>query len=384
MKTPILKMTVLKKLIIFSSISFLLVACDKPVEPLAPPRPALVMVVGATAAENGMVLVGEVRPRYESSQGFRINGKITARKVDIGARVKKGQLIAQLDAADANLSAAAARADVRAAEASHALAVAEVERQRLLFSKKFISASALDIREAELKTSSARLAQVRAQANVSGNQTQYANLTADRDGVVTTIRAEPGQVVQAGEAIVQIADTNEIEVLVAVPESRMTEVKIGTLVTVKMWANREKSYSGVVREIAPEADSSTRAFNLRVSINDADDAVKLGMTAGVKFNQKGTQNDAQPDLALLIPSSALTEINGKKIVWVIDADNKAQPREVVAGQFSEEGVLITSGLQAGEKIAIAGVHTLIKNQLVKPMVDKTVEPIAKAEVNVTP
>ncbi len=369
----------MKKIIIF--LSFILAACDKPVEPLAPPRPALVMVVGATAAENGMVLVGEVRPRYESSQGFRINGKITARKVDIGARVKKGQVIAQLDAADANLSAAAAQADVRAAEASHALAVAEVERQRLLFSKKFISASALDIREAELKTSSARLAQVRAQANVSGNQTQYANLTADRAGVVTMIRAEPGQVVEAGEAIVQIADTNETEVLMAVPESRMSEVKVNATVTVKMWANREKSYSGVIREIAPEADSSTRAFNVRVSIKDADDTIKLGMTAGVKFNQKNAHNETQKENALLIPTSALTEANGKKIVWVIDANNKAQPREVVAGQFSEEGVLITSGLQAGEKIAIAGVHTLIKNQQVKPVVDKTVESMVKAEVN---
>ena len=369
----------MKKIIV--CLSFFIAACDKPIEPLAPPRPALVMMVGATAAENGMVLVGEVRPRYESSQGFRVNGKITTRKVDTGARVKKGQLIAQLDAVDANLSAAAARADVRAAEASHALAVAEVERQRLLFSKKFISASALDIREAELKTSSARLAQVRAQANVSGNQTQYANLTADRDGVVTMVRAEPGQVVEAGEAIVQIADTNEIEVLVAVPESRMTEVKTGVPVTVKMWANRAKAYSGTVREIAPEADSATRAFNVRISVKDADEAVKLGMTAGVKFNYKGTQNDAQPELALLIPSSALTEIKGKKTVWVIDANNKAQPREVVAGQFSEEGVLITSGLQAGEKIAIAGVHTLIKNQPVKPMIDKTQALINQAEIN---
>ena len=376
-----MKKITFKETMLLISVSFLLAACDKPVEPLAPPRPALVMVVGATAAENGMVLVGEVRPRYESSQGFRINGKITARKVDIGARVKKGQLIAKLDAADANLSAAAAQADVRAAEASHALAVAEVERQRLLFSKKFISASALDIREAELKTSSARLAQVRAQANVSGNQTQYANLTADRDGVVTMIRAEPGQVVQAGEAIAQIADTNETEVLVAVPESRMTEVKVGAQVSVKMWANREKSYSGVVREIAPEADSSTRAFNVRVSIKDTDEAVKLGMTAGVKFNHLNTQSNAQHERSLLIPSSALTESNGKKIVWVIDGNNKAQPREVVAGQFSEEGVLIASGLQAGEKIAIAGVHTLIKNQLVKPMVGKTEVHLVEAQVN---
>lgn len=345
----------------------LLAGCDKPPQLPQPPRPSLVMVVGATSISNAMVLVGEVRPRFESSQGFRINGKIIERKVDIGAQVKKGQVIARLDALDAHLSAAAAMADVRAAEANHALAVAELDRQRQLFAKKFISASALDIREAELKTSSARLAQVKAQASVSGNQTRYTNLMADRDGVVTMIRAEPGQVVQVGEAIVQIASLKETEVLVAVPESRMSQVKINAPVSVKMWASPQKLYAGIVREIAPAADSATRAFNVRVSIKNADEAIKLGMTAGVRFDEPNAQ--LTPELR--VPSSALTQVNGKKAVWVIDVNNKAQPREVVAGEFTEDGILIASGLQAGERIAIAGVHTLTKNQLVRPTLGLT-------------
>ena len=340
----------------------LLTACDKPPQPAPPPRPALVVIVGEKAAANAMTLVGEVRPRYESSQGFRIDGKIIARNVDVGAQVKKGQVLAHLDATDTHLSATAALADVRAAEANHALALTEVARQRQLFAKKFISASALDSREAELKISSARLAQVKAQANVSGNQMQYTNLTADRDGVVTEIHAEPGQVVKTGEAVVKIADTQETEVLVSVPESRMAEVRVNTAVNVRMWANRQKIYTGVVREIAPAAESATRAFNIRVSIKASDAAVKLGMTAGVTFQQAQTAE-------FLIPSSALTEINGKKTVWVIDAKDNAQPREVVTDQFREDGVLIISGLQAGEKIAIAGVHTLSKNQPVKPMLE---------------
>jgi RND family efflux transporter MFP subunit len=324
------------------------------------------MVVGTKAVANSMALVGEVRPRYESNQGFRIDGKIVERKVDVGMPVKKGQVIARLDAADTHLSATAALADVHAAEADHNLAIAEVMRQRQLFAQKFISASALDIREAELKKTGARLAQVKAQANISGNQTHYANLTADRDGVMTMIHAEPGQVIEAGEVIAKIAGTKETDVLVDVPESRMAEVKLNAVVTIKMWADRQKSYTGVIREIAPAADSATRVFNVRVTIKDADELVKLGMTAGVKFNQPNEQQKAE----FLVPSSALTEINGKKIVWVIEED-KAQPREVVAGLFREDGVLIADGLQAGDKIAIAGVHTLIKNQQVKPVIETT-------------
>lgn len=346
--------------------AILLIGCDKPQPSSLPPRPALVMTVGDAGDVDSMMLVGEVKPRFESSQSFRIGGKIIERKVDVGAQVKKGQLIARLDAADVKLNAAAAMADVRAAEASHALALAEIERQRQLYAKKFISASALDIKEAELKTSAARLAQVKAQADVSGNQTQYANLTADRDGVVSMIRAEPGQVVEAGEAVVQIANLNETEVMVAVPESRMAAVKVGTPVTVKMWANPNKAYSGRVREIAPAAESATRAFNVRVSVIDADAEIKLGMTAGVKFKALSESQSVQAQ-PIRIPLAALTENNGRKQVWVIDQDNKAQPREVVAGEFTEDGVLITQGLQAGEKIAIAGVHTLVKGMQVKPV-----------------
>ncbi|NOU41839.1 MAG: efflux RND transporter periplasmic adaptor subunit [Methylotenera sp.] len=351
-----------KKTIIFLSLILSLTACDKPIEPLQPPRPALVNIVGASSVHGSMVLVGEVRSRYEANLGFRINGKIIERKVEVGSLVKKGQVLARLDAADTQLSAAAAVADVRAAEASHALAQAELARQRILFDKKFISASALDMREAELKTAHARLQQVKARADVSNNQSRYAALVADRDGIVTQIHAEPGQVVEAGVMVAQVVDTQQIEVLVAVPESRMQGLKIGDQVSIKLWADRAKTYSGEVREIAPAANAATRTFDVRVTINNADDAIKLGMTAGVSFGQLVSTE-------IIIPSTALTQHQGKASVWVIDARGTATPRQVIAGAYSEAGVVITSGLQAGEMIAIAGVHTLISGQKVKPKIE---------------
>jgi len=348
----------------------LLNSCEKAPEPIAPLRPALVMIVGKADSQQGMALVGEVKSRFESNQGFRIDGKIIERKVDVGAMVKKGQVIARLDSSDANLNRASASADVLAAEANYSLAKAEVERQRILYEKKFISASALDLKEAELKTSAAKVSQVKAQAAILSNQSRYTSLLADREGVVTQITAEPGQVVKAGATIVQIVDTKQIEVLVAVPESRMKEFKVGSAVTIRLWADREKIYQGRVREIAPAANSATRAFDIRVTIVNADAAVKLGMTAGVRF-AKDEQSSIQP--LFKVPSSALTQINGKKMVWVIDKTGAAYPREVQAGQFTEQGVLISSGLKAGEMVAIAGVHTLITGQKVKPLIEPATE-----------
>jgi RND family efflux transporter MFP subunit len=218
------------------------------------------------------------------------------------------------------------------------------------------------MREAEFKTNAARLQQMKAQAAVSGNQSRYTALIADRDGVVTQIHAEPGQVVEVGTMIAQIVDTKQIEVLVAVPESRMTKLKLGDPVNIKLWADREKTYTGKVREIAPAANSATRAFEVRVSVLDADDTLKLGMTAGVNFSENAKDE-------IIIPSTAITQINGKNTVWVIDKNNIANPREVTTGQYSEAGVVIKSGLQANEMVAIAGVHTLIKGQRVQPKVE---------------
>ena len=359
----------MKKILIISLLGFLVSACEKPLEPPPPPRPALVVIVGIETANNAMVLVGEVKSRYEANQGFRIKGKIIERKVEVGSLVKKGQVIARLDASDLNLGAASSIADVRAAEANYALAQSDVERQRQLVDKKFISQAALDKYEAQLRTAAARVNQAKAQAAVSSNQTRYTTLMADRDGVVTQIRAEPGQVVDAGEMIVQVVDTKQIEVLVAVPESRIAGLKVGDAAVIKLWASQssaspEKTYNGLVREIAPAASAATRAFDVRVTISEPDEAVKLGMTAGVRLAQ------AEAD-AIIIPTGALTQIHGKTAVWVIDQKNIANPREVVAGQYTENGVMITSGLQSGEMVAIAGVHTLTKGQKVAPKLAST-------------
>jgi RND family efflux transporter MFP subunit len=141
----------------------------------------------------------------------------------------------------------------------------------------------------------------------------------------------------------------------------MARIKVGDSAAIKLWADREKTYAGKVREIAPAASSATRAFDVRIAVLDADEAVKLGMTAGVRFETGEASN-------IIIPSTALTQINGQNSVWVINKNGIANPREVTAGQYTEEGVTIISGLQANEMVAIAGVHTLIKGQYVKPQI----------------
>jgi RND family efflux transporter MFP subunit len=138
-----------------------------------------------------------------------------------------------------------------------------------------------------------------------------------------------------------------------------------------LWAARNKDYSGRIREVAPAADSVTRTFQVRVSIADADAAVRLGMTAGVRLTSSEKRS-------FLVPGSAVTQINDQHVVWVVEPEaaelkarstnaQQVQPRVVKTGAYREDGVLILSGLGKGERIVVAGVHTLVPGQIVRPL-----------------
>ncbi|WP_445372029.1 efflux RND transporter periplasmic adaptor subunit [Methylomonas sp. HW2-6] len=347
---------------VFLTMSFLLLtACEQEVAISPKPRPAEIVEVGERTRAAPTVLVGEVRSRYESAQGFRIPGKIVQRLVERGAVVRKGQVLAKLDDKDTSLSASSAQAELHAAEADLALAQAELERQRSLFQRKFVSAQALDIQEAKFKSAQARVKQTTAEAAVRSNQSRYTQLQADRDGVVTEIRAEPGQVVEAGEVVARIAATDSLEVAISAPESHIGGAALGAAAEIKLWALPSKVYRGSVREVAPAADSVTRTFQMRVALADADAAVHLGMTAGVRF-------EAAADQAWLLPSTAVTQRDGQAVVWVVEpATGAVTPRPVQTGPFREDGTIVNQGLQSGDWVVAVGAQTLVPGQIVQPV-----------------
>lgn len=337
-----------------------LTACDKPPEPPAAPRPAFVMTIQSADSVNASGIVGEIKPRYESAQGFRVDGKITARLVEVGATVKKGQVLARLDSTDANLAVQANQANIVAAEADLALAQANLERQRQLKEKKFISAAALDQFETANKAAQARLQQAKAQTQVSGNQSRYTTLTADRDGVVTMIRAEPGQVVEAGEVVVQVMDPKTLEVQIPVPESRIAQFRPQTEASMRLWADREQKYTVKVREVAPAADPVTRSFLVKLDIQNLSDALRPGMTATVFLRQPvGT--------TILVPSTAVIAENASPFVWVLDGKHRVHRKMVEVENYREDGVILKSGLTSGEKIVTVGVQALVEGQEIRPV-----------------
>ena len=295
---------------------------------------------GETAQERRYS--GEVRARVETTLGFRIGGKLIERRVDAGTRIKAGQVLARLDPSDQQLTAVQA-------EANRALATAELQRTQDLQQKRFISQAALDAKQTAAIAADA-------QARLAKNQSGYTTLKADAAGVVAAVLAEPGQVVTSGQPVFRIARDGGREVAIAVPESHIAGLAVGTPATVELWTG--KSYSGTLRELSPVADAATRTFAARVAIPDADQQLALGLTATVRFA-------VTDEPRYFVPLAAILQQGQKATVWVINADQTVSPRPIEIERFGDAGAIVKSGLQAGEHIVAAGAFKLTAGEKVR-------------------
>lgn len=340
----------MKKNIWMLLLPLLLLGCSKEEKAVATPaeRPAFTVVVGALGEDQGSIYSGEIRARYETVLGFRIGGKIIERAVDVGATVKKGQVLARLDPADTGLQAGAASAQLRLAED-------EAKRYRELRERGFVSQSLLDAKETALNSATA-------QAGLAINQAEYTSLLADRDGVVSAILSEVGQVVSAGQAVVRLAQDGNREVAISIPESSYSSFKVGLAAQIELGATQ--TFSGRVREMSPAADPASRTYAAKISLNTDHPNVALGMTVRVKLNL--TAKDAQHKAgAYLVPLTAIFQQGDKAAVWIVAADRSVSLRPVVVKAYRDEGALVTAGISAGERIVSAGVHMLTAGDKVK-------------------
>lgn len=336
----------------------LLAACSKPVEKTEEVRPVRAIRVAADNADVVAEFSGDVRARVESRLGFRVGGKIVARKVDVGTIVRRGQLLMQLDPQDLKLAQAQANAGLKAAESNRDLASAELKRYQDLREKNFVSQAVLDSKETAFKAAQASYDQAVAAYKNQSNQAGYATLVSDIDGVVTSVDAEVGQVVASGNPVVRIAQAGDKEIVIGIPEDKVDTLRRVTDVRVRTWAKPEEVIPGKLRELSPVADSATRTYTAKISIPDAYADVKLGMTAYVTFANK----TAEP--VIKVPLTALFQDKDATAVWVVENDAAKRVPVAVAGTAGNE-VLLAGGVSSGQIVVTAGVNLLKPGQKVK-------------------
>ncbi len=334
-----------------------LVACSPPPKPQEPVRAVKVLTVGQTNLSSNTSFAGEVRARIESRLGFRVAGKLVARHVELGQKVKAGQLLAEIDAQDYRLSVDAARAQVSAAQTNRDLAAADFKRYKELRDKEFISGAELERRDSALKAAQAQLDQAQAQLAGQGNQLGYSKLFADKAGVVTGVDAEVGQVLSAGMPVLRVAQEGQRDAVFAVPEDLVGQLNMGQALKVKFWG-KQALQDATVHEIAASADPVTRTFSIRAALKDSSAA--LGSTLTVMLGQSATNTQA-----INLPTTAIRQEGGQTTVWVLDTASMTVRSQVVeVGNIQGNEVILKSGLQVGQQVVAAGVHVLSPGQKV--------------------
>lgn len=343
---------------------FALAACNDATSSNDPRTQAPLVRVApvASGAQAEPSFSGVVAARVQSDLGFRVPGKILERMVDAGQTVKRGQALMRIDPTDLKL-ATHARDEAVAAATARARQTAEDEaRYRDLVSAGAVSASAYDKIKAAADSARAELKGAQAQADVAHNETGYAVLLADADGVVVETLAEPGQVVGAGQVVVRVAHAGRREALIALPES--LRPPIGSAGRATLYGSGLTG-AAKLRQLSDAANPQTRTFEARYVLEGRLADAPLGSTVSIEI-QSG---HAPP--ALQIPVSALFDQGKGPGVWLLKGQEdqgqglQATWRAVQVAGLSGESAAITAGLAAGDRIVVLGAHLLHEGEPVR-------------------
>jgi len=337
------------------SIAAVLSGCSHP-----PPPEALRAVRTAEVrydnAQETDRYFGSVQARYEVDQGFRVGGKVVARKVDVGQKVRQGDVLAVLDDTDYKLAVQAAQQQLIAAEAQ--AKQAQSDRARLDNLKGDGSVSPSDDEKAQSNAQTTRaVAEASAKTlELARNRLEYTTLRASQDGVVTSVKFEVGQVVAEGQPVVSIAKDVEPEIVVNVPEDRLSAFKSSHYKAV-LTSAPDQSFDVLLRELSPQAAAATRTFRARLK-PATPRALPLGASARVTVDIPASTEAP----AAAIPATALTQDKGKPAVWVVRRQGNEAVGSVALVGVSVQGYrnddALVSGPKAGELVVTAGVQKM--------------------------
>src|SRR5712671_2258088 len=336
-----------------------------------------------------LVASGYVVARHSSDVGVKTGGRIARLRFEEGTRVRKGEIIAEIEHADIDAQLEASRRNVAEADAQLAQAIAardedvrNLDRQRQLMKDGITTTAALTgaeaaaaVSAARVKSAEAAIASSRARVRVTEEAIENANVRAPFDGVVIKKRAEVGETVspfgvqgqasREGGAIATIADLAELEVQTEVSENGVAKLTPAMPAEVKLQAYQDQVYKGRLLQIFPSADRAKAIVEVRVPILNPDAQVKPEMTVSVTFKEKqaspsasdghpmstGSPSADHQQPIVLAPKRAVTAQGGQSYVWVV-TNRTAARRPVTLGPERLDQVEVRSGVVAGDAVIL--------------------------------
>ena len=334
-------------------IALLATACHKEAPPDVKPRPVLSVVARESFGRN-QAFPGTMLPRTTTQLAFRVGGRITKRLVAVGDTVKKGDVIATLDSSALASNAMAARATVDAVAARQRNAATTLDREARLLEVDAIPQSAMDNAQTTHDTASASVAEAKARLSKAHENLGYGTLRAEFDGVITKIDFEVEQTVAPNQVVAEMARPEVVDVVVDVPESVAANLALGDDAMVNAADDANIASHGTIRQMSPAADRLSRTHRIWIALPERLANVRLGATMYATFAQDFPA-------AIRVPVQAILDKDGAEYVWVVENDT-VHLRGVKCADRKGQRAVITEGVRDGERVVVAGVHSLRDGQ----------------------
>ena len=332
--------------------------------PENPLRPVKYTLVDYRQGSESRTFSGTARTEKIINLSFRSSGILTELNIKLGQKVKKGELLAQLDNVTARLNYESALASQSSAESQMNTAKLSLDRIRVLYEKGSASLTDFESAKNSYKTAQQSFESSKRSVAIQQEQIRYGYLYAPEDGVITSISAEVDETIRAGQPIAVMNAGTEMQISLGFPESIINEISLGMPVTVRLPVYSQQEFSGRVTELSPAVDNNTATYPARIQVMDPEGLIKAGMAANVTLNLK---TDGRDDNVLTIPSEAVGEDSQGRFVFVIDETPEipvVRRTSVEVGALDSRGFEVLSGLQRGQKVATAGLQTLLDGQQV--------------------
>lgn len=328
-------------------------------------RPVLHEKVAFYGAKSVRTFSGTSRTDKIINLSFRSNGIITLFDLKLGQRVKKGQLLSKLDNVQSRLAYEQALAQLHSAESQMNTAKLSLNRVMSLYEKGSASLSDLEAAKNSFKTASQGYEATKRGVEIQKEQVRFGYLYAPEDGVISAVNVEIDENARPGQPIATLNAGTAMEIFIGIPESAINVVEQGMETDISFTSLPEGNFKGTVTEIAPSIDQNTSTYPIRVTIKDPSAEIKSGMAANVSFNFKNEEVDKKH---LVVPSYAVGEDSDGRFVYLIEEKGGKffiKKQHVEIGALSGKGFEVRSGLSEGQKIATAGLQTLLEGQEVR-------------------
>lgn len=316
------------------------------------------VIAQASNSGNQYVQTGEIRSHDEVVLSFRVGGRLLSRSVDVGDRVKAGQILAIQESETSQNQLNSARADLDSARAAERVAAINLNRMRILMPKGAISRAQFDTAQSDWQAALSRRQSSEASLKNARESLAWTHLIAPDDGIITSVNASAGQVLGTGETVLTLAVSNVRDAVFNVPTPQLIAKLGATPVAVSLLSDPTVQASGRLRDISPQADPQTRTWRVRLTLSNPPDALSLGASVQGIWKQSDQE-------MIVLPASALTRSAGKPAVFVVDKkQQRLQLREVELTKFTTANIFVTSGIHTGDAVVTAGVSKLRQGEKV--------------------